>query len=82
MIVVKMLTTAISLQIYNELEEFLYVKRCQNLFDQSISEFVSCEYLERQIEEKFSSKIARLDQNDECCDAGKRSLEMQKKERT
>ena len=33
--------------IYDELEELMYVKRYQNIFNLSISEFVSSEYLER-----------------------------------
>ena len=65
--------------IYNELEELMYAKRHQNIFDQSISEFVSSECLERQIEEEFSSKVARVDPNDEYYDARKNSFEIQKK---
>ena len=65
--------------IYNELEELMYAKRYQNIFDQSISEFVSSECLERQTEEEFSNKVARLDPNDEYYDARKNSFEIQKK---
>ena len=65
--------------IYNDLEELMYAKRHQNIFDQSISEFVSSECLKRQIEEEFSSKVARLDPNDEYYDARKNSFEIQKK---
>ena len=54
-------------------------KRYQNIFDQSISEFVSSEYLKREIEEEFSNKIARLDPKDIYYDARKNSLEVQKK---
>ena len=43
--------------IYDELDEILYAKRYQNVFDQSISDFVSSEILERQIEEKLLNKI-------------------------
>ena len=57
----------------------IYSKRYQNIFDQSTSEFVSSEYLERLIEEKFSNKIVRLDLNDEYYDAKKNSLEIQNK---
>ena len=32
--------------IFDELEELMYTKRYQNIFDQSISESVSSEYLE------------------------------------
>ena len=40
--------------IYDELEELMYPKRYHKFYDQSISKFVSSEYLERQIEEEFS----------------------------
>ena len=43
--------------IYDELDEILYAKRYQNVFDQSISDFVSTEILERQIEEELLNKI-------------------------
>ena len=43
--------------IYDELDEILYAKRYQNVFDQSISNFVSSEILERQIEEELLNKI-------------------------
>ena len=65
--------------IYNELEELMYAKRYQNIFDQSMSEFVLSEYPERQIQEEFSSKIARLDSNNEYYDSRKNSLEIPKK---
>ena len=64
------------LPIYNELEELMYAKQYQNIFDQSISEFVSSECLERQIDEEFSNKIAKLDPNDKYYDARKVSLEV------
>ena len=44
--------------IYDELEEPMYVKGYQNVFDQSISDFVSSEILERQIGEELLNKIA------------------------
>ena len=57
----------------------IYSKRYQNIFDQSTSEFVSSEYLERLIEEELSNKIVRLDLNDEYYDVKKNSLEIQNK---
>lgn len=48
------------------------------MFDQSISDFASSEILERQIEEELLNKIAKLDQNDNYCEASKNSLELQK----
>ena len=65
--------------IYDELEELMYVKKYQNVSDQSISDFVSSEILERQIEEEFLNKIAKLDQNDDHYEARKNSLKVQKK---
>ena len=43
--------------IYDELEELMYTKRYQNIFDQSVSEFVSSEYLHREIEEEFFLRL-------------------------
>ena len=57
----------------------MYAKKYQNVFDQSISDFVSSEILERQIEEEFLNKIAKLDQNDDYYEARKNSLKVQKK---
>ena len=65
--------------IYNELEELMYAKRYQNIFDQSMSKFVFSEYPERQIQEEFCSKIARLDSNNEYYNSRKNSLEIPKK---
>ena len=50
-----------------------------NVFDWSISNFVSYEILERAIGEEFLNKIAKLDQNDDYYEAGKNSIEIQKK---
>ena len=65
--------------IYDEIDELSYAKRYQNIFGQSISNFVSSESLERQIEKEFLNKIAKLDQNDNYYEATKNSLEIQKK---
>ena len=65
--------------INDELEELIYAKRYQNLFDQSKSEFVSSEYFKRQIKEEFSNKIAKLDRNDKYYDARKNCLKIQKR---
>lgn len=37
----------------DEIDELLYGKRYQNISDQNISDFVSSEILERQIQEEF-----------------------------
>ena len=65
--------------VYNEIEELSYAKQCKNVFDQEISEFVSTEILERQIEEEFPNKLCALDPQDEYYEARKNSLEIKKK---
>ena len=65
--------------IFDDKEELSYAKRYQNIFDQDIAEFLSSEYLEHQIEEEFSNKIAALDPQDEYYEARKNSLELQRK---
>ena len=57
--------------IYDENEEFSYTKKNQNVFDQEISNFVSSEILERQLEEEYLNKFAKLDPQDEYFDAKK-----------
>ena len=44
------------------MEELSYAKRYQNIFDENISDFVSSELLERQVEEEFLDKICTIDQ--------------------
>ena len=63
---------------YDEIEELSYAKRYQNVFDQDISEFVSCEILEQQIEEEFLNKTASLNPNDKCYEARKHSFQPKK----
>ena len=64
---------------YDETDELLYAKRYQTIFDQSISNFVLSEILERQIEEEFLNKIGKLDQNADYYEERKNSLEIHKK---
>ena len=47
--------------IYDEIEEPSYAKRYQNVFDKDISEFVSTNILEQQIEKEFLNKFAFFD---------------------
>ena len=68
--------------IYDEIEELLYAKWYQNVFDQDISEFVSSEILEQQIEEEFLNKIASLDPNDKHYEARKNSFDLKKKKKS
>ena len=65
--------------IYDEIEEFSYTKKNQNVFDQEISNFVSSEILERQLEEEYLNKFATLDPQDEYFDAKKILYKLKKK---
>ena len=51
--------------IFDEIEELSYAKRYQNIFDENISDFVSSELLDRQVEDEFLDKICTIDQQDE-----------------
>ena len=64
---------------HDKIEEFLYAKRSQNVFDQGISESVSSKILKQQIEEEFLNEFASLDPQDEYYEARKNSFEIQKK---
>ena len=64
---------------YDGIEELSYAKRYQNVLHQGISEFVSSEILERQIEEEFFKKIAFLDPNEECYEPRKNYFQLKKK---
>ena len=64
--------------IYNEIEELSYAKKYQNVFDQSISDFVSSEILKCQIVEEYLNQLAALDPQDEYFDVRKNSLLIQK----
>ena len=62
--------------IYDEIEELSYAKGYQNIFDQNVSDFVSSEILECQIEEDFLTKLCSLDPQDEYYEARKNPLEI------
>ena len=78
-IVAVMLITVIFQPVYDEIEKLSYVKRYQNVFNQQISEFVSTEIRERQIEEEFLNKLCALDPQGEYYEAKKNSFEIKKK---
>ena len=65
--------------VFDEVEELSYDKRYQNVFDPEISEFVSTDLLEKEINETFENKVAALDQNDEFYDAKKTLFDTQRK---
>ena len=62
--------------IYDEIDELSFANF---IFDQGISDFVSSEILESQIEEEYLNEIANLDPNDAYFEARKSSLEIQQK---
>ena len=45
--------------IYDEIEELSHAKKNQNVFDQDISDFISSEILERQLEQECLNKFAK-----------------------
>ena len=44
---------------YDEIEELSHAKKNQNVFDQDISDFISSEILERQLEQECLNKFAK-----------------------
>ena len=65
--------------IYDEIEELSFAKKYQNVFDQDISDFAASEFLEKQLEEEYLNKFAKLDPHDEYFDAKNNPLEIQKR---
>ena len=62
--------TIVLLHLYlDELDKILYLKQYQSLFDTSMSEFVLCELIEKEIESNFNSSIMKLKLGDEYYDA-------------
>ena len=55
--------------ISDELDKILYLKKYQSLFDTSMSEFVLCKLIEKEIESNFNSSIMKLKLGDEYYDA-------------
>ena len=64
--------------IYDEIEELSSAKKYQNVFDQSISDFVSSEILQHQIGEEYLNKLTALDPKGDYFDARKNSLLIEK----
>ena len=60
--------------ISGELDEIFYLKKYQSPSDTSVSEFVSCELLEQEIESSFNNLIMKLKLEDTYNDAKKKSL--------
>ena len=65
--------------IIDKLEELRYFKKYQNTFDPKLNEFVSCELLEKEINETFNNKVSSLDQNDQFFHMKKNSVEIERK---
>lgn len=64
--------------VFDEIEEIYYVKKYQNLFDPEVSDFVSSELLEMEIEDSFSNNLMKLNQNDPYYKDRKHSLKIQR----
>ena len=67
--------------IVDEIEEVRYIRRHQNIFDPSFQNFVSCDLLERDINNEFDNEIAGLDFNCQFFDAKRNSLEIERKKK-
>ena len=63
----------------DEIEEMACIRKHQSIHDPSIVNFFSSDHLEKQINEDFDNKIAKLDFEDDFYEAKKTSLEMQRK---
>ena len=63
---------------FEETEEISYVKKYQNIFDPEVSDFISTELLEMEVEDSFNNKLIKLDQNDPYYKAKKNSLDIQR----
>ena len=48
----------------DEINKLTYIKKYHNLFDSKISNFVSCEILEKNINQEFEQKIALIKEDD------------------
>ena len=50
--------------IFDELKEITYINRYHNIFDPTISEFVTADLLKADVEERFNNKLMQLDKED------------------
>ena len=73
-----MVITCFASASFDEIEEPVFAKKYQHVFNSDISEFVSSELLNRKIEKEFANKLTALDCQDKCYEARKSSLEAQK----
>ena len=63
----------------DEINELTYIKKYHNLFDSKISNFVSCEILEKNINQEFEQKIALIEEDDRFKNTRIAELENEKK---
>ena len=63
----------------DEINELTYIKKYHNLFDSKISNFVSCEILEKNINQEFEQKIALIKEDDRFKNTRIAELENEKK---
>ena len=63
----------------DEINKLTYIKKYHNLFDSKISNFVSCEILEKNINQEFEQKIALIKEDDRFKNTRIAELENEKK---
>ena len=63
----------------DEINELTYIKKYHNLFDSKISNFVSCEILEKNVNQEFEQKIALIKEDDRFKNTRIAELENEKK---
>ena len=50
--------------IFDEYREVDFINRYHNLFDSKVRQFITCDLLKQDIEEKFNDKLSKLDKED------------------
>ena len=63
----------------DEINKLTYIKKYHNLFDSKISNFVSCEILEKNVNQEFEQKIALIKEDDRFKNTRIAELENEKK---
>ena len=64
--------------IFDELKEIIFINRYHNLFDPKISEFVTADLLNANVEENFNNKLINLDKEGKFCENKLRTLKTER----
>ena len=64
--------------IFDELKEITYINRYHHIFDLKISECVSADLLQADVEEKFNNKLMKLDKEDKFCEIKLQTLKTER----